>query len=604
MSQSTEDTGHRGFVLARSDVEVAGTDEGAWIGISDSSFTVRGNGAHRLIRDLVAGCDGRATVQDVLDRGPEQVRPVADTLLKALVRRRYVVLLDQPLGGAGAGSAPDPLIRQFAHWTEDSSAAVARLSGKSLRLVGEPGWLERVRSELDGLVPPGLRVEDLPVTPGRTRAPLLDTYPGEPASASWQAGDVVALQADAFSADELAREQKSLWNHGAPHCVAGRIGSRYWLLWSRDGGTGCWRCLRSLALAAEVAAPDTGVGALTDVAGHVSVANLVRSLLARAAGIDDAFGTADALSADVHELSVRTHTVVRRPGCACRCTESRKPRHGSGPAEAVIRRNFYASDDSDRSDEHHAEIMGTLASWTDERVGPFLEIDRDTLPQVPLGAAYARALNLVDEHGGIAATVRTLSSREAYYQAALNVLEVTSRHGAGETDPARYTGAGWTHGEATYRALLRSLPGAPSDPRTMAPLDLDDSSDGECARMARYLERRLGNRGIGGTWLGEHLGNGLCHAALIAEGGPAVSGYGACYGEAVAMALLRTVNDGVLVHVNPHHTTWGDFWTQVTAPVGLEDVSLPFAQGPARIVGFVPESGARRPYDLAEVSVP
>ncbi|MEU2972528.1 hypothetical protein ABZ634_11890, partial [Nocardiopsis alba] len=76
MSQSTEDTGHRGFVLARSDVEVAGTDEGAWIGISDSSFTVRGNGAHRLIRDLVAGCDGRATVQDVLvlRLGPPSVR--------------------------------------------------------------------------------------------------------------------------------------------------------------------------------------------------------------------------------------------------------------------------------------------------------------------------------------------------------------------------------------------------------------------------------------------------------------------------------------------------------------------------------------------------
>ncbi|MDA2804665.1 hypothetical protein [Nocardiopsis suaedae] len=549
-----------GRILARPDVSVAATRDGAWIGGSGSSFTVRGRGTHLLVSRLLQELDGTATARELEAGYDEAARPVVGALLKALLQRGYAVLLDR---APGSGPEPAWLVRHLARFTDDPFAAARRLAGRRIAFAGRPSWLRRMRTGAEEWGLDGAHTEFLEGRDGGERL---------------GGRDLVVLQADAWSPEALAGVQGALRGTGTPHCVTGRIGAGFWAVYS-DGDAGCWECLKGLrAVVGEAvnSAEENGEGGAHGAAESIAASALLRSVVVRAAGAGE--GAPDpwnALAFDPETLSVTTHLVGQSAGCACRRAAPAPRAEAGGGASRVVRRNVYAPDDTERSDDHHAAIVASLSAWTDEAVGPFLEVDGAALAQVPFGAARAAAVD--PALGRFDATVRTLSSREAYYQAALNVLEAAAEAGAGSGRAV--AGAGWTRDEALYRALLRTAPlREPPDRGAMEPLG-EEETVGECARLYRYILRRAQALGIaagdGGLSV-RTLPNGLFQA--VADGGArSAVGHGACPAEAAASALLGTVNgEGVLVHVNPHHTEWEEVWKQVAPPGGAEDLAPPF----------------------------
>lgn len=567
-----------GTLLARPDVSVLRTAEGAWIGVGSASFTVKGGAAFDLVSMLLSRSDGDSTRDDLVQRFPETARAAVRRVLGALVAHGCLVLLDAPLSRHVAESGPAArwLIPQFAQSTADPLSALARLRATTLVLDGRPSWLEGLRTLFDDVLLHGRRIE-------------YHAEPdGQPCPA--QGGDhLVLLDADARPHRETVRLQDTLLRHGVPHGIAGTVSGRHWLLWSDEGTTGCWDCLCRYGRARQ----DDAVPAPAPVPAEQTAATLVHALHMRGAGL----GTDTAVSLDPDALTVRPHPVW--PVAGCRCHRARpapvgRPghRHGTG----LIRRNLASPQDDPSLQDDNDHIVSVLADFTDDAVGPFLALDGGDAPQVPFGRASATVLLDTDGEARVhEVPAATLSSREALYQAALNAIEVFA---AQPGDPgadapagtgARSLGAGWTVDEALYRALLRHTLRRPHDDVASAELCVDDLGDDECARCARYLARTVaratGERGV--RWTAGRLPNGL-HRAVGHRGGAAVTrGLGACPGEAVSAALLRMVNDeSVLVPVNPHFRTWPEVWEHVARPESHEPLrrAVPFVRGRVALV--------------------
>jgi len=541
-----------GAVLARPDVSVLRTAEGAWVGVGGASFTVRGGAAYDLVSALLSRSDGSRTGGELLEEFPAAARRAAGRLLGAFMGHGYLVQLGAPMSRqlAERGPASQSLIPRFAQLTDDPVAALDRLRATTLVLCGRPSWLGCLQAVFDAAPLHDLRIayqaapEERPVT-GRRGAEL------------------VVLDADGMPHEDLLRHQDALLADRVPHGVAGTVGGRYWILWSDERATGCWDCLRRYAGRGAGPAP-------SPLPDGWTAAVLVNSVQLRGAGLGDGAGAA--LSLDPATLAVKPHPVW--PVAGCRCHRAKLPpaagetRHD--PTGPLVRRNLARPDDDRRLQDDNDRIVAALARWTDELTGPFLALDGGDAPQIPFGRAVATVL--VDSGGAprvreVAAA--TLSSREAAYQAALNAIELMAAP-PGEAG-ARNLGAGWTEDEALYRALLRQTLRRTGHEAASAALSLDDLGDDSCARAARYLERAV-LRGTGPAavrWAGTRLPNGLYRVTGRGGDGVVTEGLGACSAEAVCAALLRMVNDdGVLVPVHPHVRTWPEVWRRVSRPEG------------------------------------
>jgi hypothetical protein len=565
-----------GVVLARPDVSVLRTRRGAWVGVGAASFTIAGAAAYEVVSVLLDGSDGSRTRDDLLRAFPAGAHAGASRLLDALVARRCVTVLDEPLAHHVAlrGASSAWLIPFLAQLTDEPVRALDRVLATTLHLYGRPRWLERLRALLDAAPLAGLRTGFHAVRPD-------DGVP------RWGDADLVVLDADGLSHGRVVQLQDDLLARGLPHGVVGRVGGRRWVLWSDDRSTGCWDCLHRYAGATASGAAG-GPGA--PVADDAVLAAVLQAVHRRSAGLGDPATAALSAPADQDLPALRAHPAWAAAGCRCHRAVV-PPAGGDGRAGAaggeLVRRNVVSPDDDSGLDEDHKRIVDVLAGWTDEFTGPFRVLDGGDLPQVPFGRARATVVagpaGACRSHELVAATV---SSREALYQAALAGLELI---GARPCGPGSVVSAGWTPDEALYRGLLRrALRGPADDTEPVRVPDGRDALHDGCARFSRYVERGVA-RSRGRTelrWTGTRLPDGVHRVTGRAAGGVVTRGAGTCYPEAVTTALLRLVNDGALVPVNPHHRTWAEVWRCVERPehADVTAEALPFARPHVRVV--------------------
>lgn len=582
-----------GAVLARPDVSVLRTGQGAWIGVGSASFTVKGAAAYTVVSALLERSDGDRTGHDLVSRFPDRARPGVWRVLDALVANRCLTVLDAPMGRlvADRGPAAEWLIPYLSQLTGDPVRALDRVRATVLHVYGRPRRLGHLRRLLEDAESAGMRtvVHDA----AEDAAPQEERLPRPGA-------DLALIDADGIPRERTVRIQDALLGRGVQHGVVGEAGGRRWILWSDEESTGCWACLHRYGETAEREAPPPTASPAPDDA---VAAVLLHAVCGRGAGLGGHAAVSLPLGAD--PPTVKPHPAWPVAGCRCHRAPAPPAPDGGGTAQdEPVRRNIVGPDDDPRLDDAHQGIIDTLAGWTDEFFGPFRYLDGGDLAQIPFGQARATVLA-----GGAGAcrvrgtTAATLSSREALYQAALNGLELfaleAGHEGAleGGTAPpggsGPHVGAGWTLDEAVYRALLRSALARSADGAEEAPVDPDDPGelgDGECAAFARYIRRGAARTlGLGELrWTATRLPNGLHRAtgSDTATGRPVAHGAGACRAEAVATALLRLVNDGALVPLNPHFTTWAEVWRHIAPPAWTETTgrALPFARNKARIV--------------------
>lgn len=524
------------FLLARPDVAVRARTDGAWIGNAGTSFTVQGRGAYDLVTAVLGALDGEHPAADLVARFPSAVRPMVTRLAGTLVARGCAVRLATPLREqvAARGAAAAWLIPSFAQFTTDPVAALDTVCAGPVVLYGRPGWLDRLRTLLDAAPLHGFLVDYR-----TTGHPLPDGEPG-----------LVVVDADGLPHERAVTVADTLRARGVPHAVAGEVAGLYWIVWS----PGCWACLsRCAAILPGGAAP----------AAELTAPVLAELMYQRCAGL----GEPDAVSIAAPDglPTVTRHPVLTTSGCRC---HRAVVRGGQAAATDLVRPNVVRPDDDPALHAEHDRILAALTGWTDRLAGPVLGIDGDHLAQIPFGTAEAR---IVDGRAAVR-TVRaaTLSSREAFYQAALNGFERFA-----EPSPSGTRGAGWTRDEAVYRALLRAALREP-------PPDLAPITDADLGDEARYVARAMDDAR---TWTGARLPNGLHYVIGIGPAGAPAHGAGTSYGEAVAMALLRLVNDAdVLTHLNPQHRTWTEVWERITYPERVTVLPIPFAHNEVQLV--------------------
>ncbi|MGW1889361.1 hypothetical protein ACWCP6_03760 [Streptomyces sp. NPDC002004] len=591
----TGGAGPAGSVVARPDVSVLRTTEGVWIGNGSASFTVKGAAAFDLVSTLLGMLDGNRAVRDVVDEFPAASQPVVSRLLDTLVARGCAVRLDEPLSryAERKGSASAWLIPYLSQLTSEPVRALDAVLGTTLVLLGSPGWLEHMRRALDASLLHGLRTEYHSVS-GEASWPVPVPVPeadAGPAGSRWRDDVMAVVDADALPHEHTVRIQDALLERRVPHGVVGGIGPLHWSVWSDADSTGCWDCLCRYGRTWTGPAEGAPEGASAETAAELKAAALVHSIVVRCAGLGDRSTAATELSDDGGLLAVKPHPVWHDSGC--RCHRARVPDDHGGPAEGsreqLVRRNITSSQDEERLHDDNDRIIATLAGWTDRRVGPFLDLDGGELAQVPFGTARATVLT---DLAGVShvreVRAATLSSREAFYQASLNAVEQIADP-TPEGPAARNLGAGWTVDEAIYRALLRSCLREPLGESGPVPITAEDLGHDECGRTSRYIERSIARSGRGDAlrWVGARLPNGLYRAAGLGAEGAVAHGLGACYGEAVSMALLGLVNDaGVLVHVNPHFRTWREVREHIALPEKAEPLphAVPFVRDEVQLV--------------------
>ncbi|WP_214416745.1 hypothetical protein [Sphaerisporangium fuscum] len=567
-------TERSGYPLLRPDVAVERTGTGAWVGHRDGYFTVKGAEGHRVFARLATVLDGDRDLASALAAFPDGAREFVKKAIEVLVARGFAAPLSRPIEAhqAAIGRGAGAVLRRLAMLTPDPEQALLGLCDLRLVLDGSRAWAGTLHDALRRALPGAVDIARTG-SPGSAGTALQDPEA--------RARRVVVLDADSTDRDTLASLHDELAAGDVRHAVVGRLGTRYWALWSDTRAPACWRCLERRAALPE---EDPSGRALPPPAAQALKWHAVAQWLVMRCAVPhrDPYA-APVLCVETSGASVTGHVLA---ACAHRRGAAvAEPLDAADPTGTMIRSDIARYEDGKQVLDDNNAILQTLERWTDPLLGPFLEVDGDDLRQVPLGGA--RASYLVHGPDGTRAgecAAYTLSTREAHYQAALLAIE---RMGAAVAPEGFAVAAGWSPSEARYRALLRLslLEGEP--PGAVEPLDLGPD---DCAKRAAYLVDVLRRDGlpIERGWRSGPTSRGLWTASWTGAGGVTARGHGMCRAEAVAMACLRLLNaPDVMIPVQPHQATWPEVWESLAPPPKLWDLSgfVPFLGTGAALVG-------------------
>ena len=546
------------FLLRRGDVATVPTSTGVWVGHADGSFTVGGEGSAALVDRLLELADGNRDAAAVLSAAGDVPTEVGTALLSALTARRCLVELPHRLEDLARAHGPLPrwFLPSVAGLDARPVAALGALLEARVVVLGRRPWYEELRPHLD-------------------RAGALE---GRTAHLPWPASalpgleghrpTVAVLDADAAPRAEVRAAQSRLVAAGITHSVVGGAGGRTWVAWTDASGTTCWSCL---AEAADAASDDRPTPEHPERAWPIV---LCHELVLRCAGLGTPAVTGVA-HAPARGTGITTATAAGARRCRCGTAVATDP--VDGPSRAATVRpdvrvpSVVGSPEAAASyDGEVARIIAALSAWTDPLLGPFLRLDADSGPQVPL--ASATAVHLEAGSAGAAryeTRVVTVSSREAIHQAALCALERLASPGAG--GPGTVS-AGWSPDEAVYRAhLRRALADAP-DAGAMLPVRSDLLHDSPCGAVSGFLAEVAGRDDAHLHWRTDRTESGLHRVvALDADSRVVRRGAGLCGAEALGMALLSghqraTGGHLPLVPLAPHATTWDEVWSLTERP--------------------------------------
>lgn len=589
-------SGLDGTYRVRADAFYVRQDDGVWLGNNAGSFTVRGQGAYRLVSSLFSSLDGRRTLAEIYGDLSPNARASVLRLVRALLHNGFVKEVSHP-----AEPVPDWMRERYAthlafleHHADRPVTRLRRVRTRRVVCAGQGVALhallgasrelgiarldvitgkddadgaERTVHAVDGGAQWRLR---------RVDGDPLDELAGHPAC---EGADAVLLACDDAPPGTLAALEHRLRSHGMSVGVLGRCGPFVTALPPQAGPGPCWECVyRSFGASA---AGDTSGLAVAAAPATVGALQLAQQLFARLAGVR--MPDAEAVTT-VEPLApvVRHHTVHRHPCCPHHTRDGAEP--GVGPAgagaadsdgpgdadtvvsvavgaaapraadpavpEAAVRPDIPMPEDPPERVVVSDRIVAAVAGLTDPLTGPLLALGEDALSQLPLSAGSCRVVDPagnVDRPAALRVVCRALSPREARNQAVLFAVEHLAARVAGLTptaapDPAAYRfGAGWTLAEARLRALLHCASDAP--PGTARPEAGPDGRSGD-GGVLDFLTRTLTGLGSGARWHTaalEELGHGAVRARVTTADGTVTTGVGTHPDQALAHALARAV---------------------------------------------------------------
>jgi hypothetical protein len=459
----------------RPDVFFVRSEDGVWLRNNVGSFFVKGRQSYELVRSLLLKLDGIRTVDDIFrDVDSAQRAALYKRLLEPLMRSGFLFEFRQP-------SNPVPpwiesryqehlaFLEQYVDQPVErllqvrSQQVVCVGSGILLRAVtvalAELGFgrvhvlaADEDSTSLQEVVEEVMRVDEraewtLALHP-------VMASPGELLHASAEmlpaAGIVLATADTDYAA--IGTTVANLRRSGSTVAVvapAGGVVIASPLMTSEEW---CWECLYRSVVSDQSVAPAPASAAL-------AAFQIVQRLFCRFAGPpvpEDRYYT----TIDCRTLSVQAHAPRQHEACLKHGYATLRPLifDALEIEPAPIRPDVPASHDADELIAAQDRIVESSNELTDRVTGPFLSIGEEDLTQLPLSASQCRIRGPYSLPGATEIQTiecRAIAPREARNQVVLLALEwlasVIAQRRAKHAGLVAI-GAGWSPGEAIYRA--------------------------------------------------------------------------------------------------------------------------------------------------------
>ncbi len=460
----------------RPDVFFVRTADGVWLRNDERSLSITGDVAYDVVRGLFADLATPKTPDALFAGVPERMRArLEDAVLAPLLGAGMLIRLRPP------ATTPNPeLVERHAdqlafleRYVDDPVDRFARIRSRSVAVVGTRTLasaalvsavdlgMRRIRVELAGS---GAEQVQNIARAAAYRDPsfefTLRTHAGD-ASLERLARDA-ARECDVvlLASGALRRLAPAALPAGVPlGIVAAHSGLLVVSPVFCAGDDWCLHCLQDalpVDEGTELAAPSCALGAFA----------LLQRAFAYCAGPPvPQQSTVLTIRTDTLEVSARA--VRPRSGCTSRIGEGgRASRSRLANGATPTRPDVPLVPQPPDAAAEQERISATVASLTDSLLGPILALGEDDLPQKPLAASRCV---LRDAPGtSTSATCCAILAREARTQAVLFACERAARNRG-----LRDVGAGWSHDEAVYRALVfrtarRAAPGGETTSLTNA----------------------------------------------------------------------------------------------------------------------------------------
>lgn len=552
------------ILKVRPDVFFVRSDDGVWLRNNVGSLFIKGAQSYELVRSLLTRLDGTRPVHEILGRAdPKQRAVLHERLLEPLLRNGFISEVRAPVE-----PVPPWMIERYGEqlafleqYVDNPPERLLQIRSRRVVCLGSGLLLRamavsladlgfaRVRllaaddaadsALLSGLVEAARRADgyaewSVMLHPPATPIGALASACGETGAA----GVVIAAEGVGFM--EMAATVAELRARGQTVAVIAATGGLVVASPLMSDEEWCWECLyRSVV----------GDGSATPAPPSAALAafQVAQRFFCRFAGPpvpEDRRIT----TVDCRTLTLRSHTPHRHPGCGAHRPVPIVPRP-LAPAEyddSIIRPDIATSRDADEQVAVQNRIVESMAAWTDPVAGPFVTVGEEDLPQLPLSASRCRirASGSLPEAPEVhTLECRAIASREARNQVVLLGLEFimeTHTGQVGSQGDILALGAGWSMGEAVYRAwAAASLQCLPAD--GPANRRFEGHQLGVAPTRA-FLLHALADVGIARVelWLND-LTTGLVAARVVAGCDVLGRGVGIDDGHAVDHALADAV---------------------------------------------------------------
>lgn len=616
----------------RPDVFFVRSTDGVWLRNNGGSFRVKGQQYYELVRGLFAKFDGTRTVGEVLGQlEPGKQAALIERVIEPLTARGFLVrspdepeivtpYVAQRFGEhlAFLGQYVDRPCERLLKVREArvACAGAGLLLRAAVVAVKELGF-SRVHvfstdadADADALrrVVDAARADDEQGawTPAVRSLPQIEDLASELATVVESAAAVVL--AATGDREEVARTVDVLRRAG--HCVVVIAAVRGFVAASpifdpdfgsdpetdhatTDNSAWCWACLHRSVVRNDELAPAPPSASLAAFAAG-------QRLFCRLAGPGVPEHRTLTL-VDARTLTVSTSRPELHPLCG---------RHGradrSGVIEplscpdAPVRPDVPTPVDREELIAVQNRIVNTASRWVNIVTGPFLSLGEEELAQIPLSGSRCRVVipeDLAGAHSVVRIECRAVSAREARNQVALFALEQLATATVqlrGERWRTFAIGAGWTPGEALFRAFaIAARRGFGGHERTCRAVAVDERSVSE---VRSFLVTAL--RTLRGSNLRAQVGDvspALVGAEILAGRDRIALGVGVDDDHAIDHALLVALAGlngwtGEVGYPAPHMRRWPEIVDQLRrrldAPQSVFDVTylLPFITGSASLV--------------------
>lgn len=490
----------------RADAFFVATNDGVWLRNNQGSFSIKGRASYTLIQFLFVQLDGQQTVDEICAKLDPKKRQVITQLIATLEQRKFlkrVVLPPEDVPPWTEQLYADQL-HFIDQYTDRPFASFMQLRRQQILCVGQGRSLTALLIALLEVGAGSVKIcQTTAVSEERAmlaqiieaatqRDPLqqleLVDLPFDQADVAQtlsQAGpaDCVLFAADTGDLGFTQHLGAAAAAQGAVFGVISPINDLLVVspLFAPDSKV-CWECLYRSINASQTA--DEQPGPVSPTATTMAGQQMIHSLLCYYVNIPwDASDKCSIINSET--LGLRTHTVTQHPACRSHPSISYQPIQISSIEDSIVRPDLPSPEESAELLDIQDDIVAHIGAWTDERVGPFLSVGEQDLDQVPLSASSSR-ISIPQSTTRQSAThtivLQGISARETRNQVALLGLEWLTHNvlclngtttlesatsqpalidigktvvttGIDGTPRSVNIGAGWSVGEAQYRAL-------------------------------------------------------------------------------------------------------------------------------------------------------